>query len=232
MDNPKLSCTIIENSPVHSHKLSQLIYHHPNLKLEKTYRNGIEAKNNRANKNVDLLFLTIELPFINGFDLLETFKECPQIILLSTTPDNAFRAFNYNITDYLLKPLSPTRFDKAINRAVCNAQLLRDPQDKKHFFVKSNSRKVKVNYGDIKWIEALGDYVKLVTEKSNHIVLSSMKAFEKKLPNSQFLRIHKSYIINLKRIENFTNTTVEVEGKRITLSRSRRDSFMNAIQTS
>ena len=85
---------------------------------------------------------------------------------------------------------------------------------------------------DIKWIEALGDYVKLVTEKSNHIVLSSMKDFEKKLPDSQFIRIHKSYIINLKRIEKFNNTMVEVEGKKITLSRSRRDNFMSAIGTS
>ncbi|MUH36079.1 DNA-binding response regulator [Zobellia amurskyensis] len=232
MDDLKLTSAIIEDSPVHCRELVKLVEHHPNLSLKKTYRNGIEAKNSKAEENVDLIFITVELPLITGFDLIETFKESPQIILVSSDPDHAFRAFDYTITDYLLKPILPSRFDKAVKKALRNAELSTNTNDEEHFFVKSNSRKVKVNYKDIKWIEALGDYVKLVTEKSNHIVLSSMKAFEQKLPDAQFVRIHKSYIINLQRIEKFNNTMVEVEGKKITLSRSRRDSFMNAIGTS
>ncbi|MGJ8737275.1 LytR/AlgR family response regulator transcription factor [Zobellia laminariae] len=231
MDDLKLTCVIIENSILHSKELTKIINQHPNLSLKNTYRNGIEAKKNKANENVDLIFLTVELPFINGFDLIETFKESPQIILVSSTPTHAFRAFDYTITDYLLKPLLPLRFHKAVKKALHNAQPTTNHKGEEHFFVKSNSRKVKINYMDIKWIEALGDYVKLVTKKSNHIVLSSMKDFEKKLPDSQFIRIHKSYIINLKRIEKFNNTMVEVEGKKITLSRSRRDNFMSAIGT-
>ncbi|MDO6819430.1 LytTR family DNA-binding domain-containing protein [Zobellia sp. 1_MG-2023] len=232
MENLKLTCAIIEDSPAHAKQLEKLIHQHTSLKFKKTYRNAIEAKNHRANENVDLLFLTVELPLITGFDLIESFKKSPQIILVSSKPDYAFRAFDYEVTDYLLKPILSSRFNKSIEKALRNSKLTAILQDEAHFFVKSNSRKVKINYKDIKWIEALGDYVKLVTEKSNHIVLSSMKAFEGKLPTSQFVRIHKSYIINLKRIEKFNNTMVEVEGKKITLSRSRRDSFMNAIGTS
>ncbi|CAM3473401.1 LytR/AlgR family response regulator transcription factor [Zobellia roscoffensis] len=232
MDDLVLTSTIIEDSPFHSNQLAQLIDQNPNLSLKNVYRNGIDAKNHKANEEVDLLFLTVELPLITGFDLIETFKESPKIILVSNTPDHAFRAFDYDITDYLLKPILPARFQKSVDKVLRNAKLNTNNKDEEHFFVKSNSRKVKVNYKDIKWIEALGDYVKLVTEKSNHIVLSSMKAFEERLPNSQFVRIHKSYIINLKRIEKFNNTMVEVEGKKITLSRSRRDSFMSAIGTS
>ncbi|WP_276167296.1 LytR/AlgR family response regulator transcription factor [Zobellia alginiliquefaciens] len=232
MDDLILTCTIIEDSPVHSNELAKLIEQHPNLGLKHIYKNAIEAKNNRANKDIDLIFITVELPLITGFDLIETFTESPQIIMVSSKPDYAFRAFDYDITDYLLKPVMPSRFQKSIEKVIRTTQLSSNHKDEAHFFVKSNSRKVKINYKDIKWVEALGDYVKLVTEKSNHVVLSSMKAFEEKLPHSQFIRIHKSYIINLKRIEKFNNTMVEVEGKKITLSRSRRDSFMSAIGTS
>ncbi|MGS0524208.1 LytR/AlgR family response regulator transcription factor [Zobellia nedashkovskayae] len=127
MDDLKLTCVIIEDSILHSEVLAKLIHQHPNLSLTKTYKNGIEAKNNKANEDVDLIFLTVELPFINGFDLIETFKESPQIILVSSTPNHAFRAFDYTITDYLLKPLLPLRFDKAVKKSTLQCKTYYKP---------------------------------------------------------------------------------------------------------
>ncbi len=224
-----MKCVIIDDSTTHRAVLKQLIENHPDLVLEGSYCNGIEAKNNGCEKNADLIFLDVEMPFIDGFDLLESFKERPQVIMISGKPDHALRAFEYDVTDYLLKPVLPKRFDAAIKKAQRNTGTLNRRNEEEHIFVRSNFRKVRVDYRDIKWIEALGDYVKLITEKKNILVLTSMKAFEQKLPENRFLRIHKSYIINLDRIENFNNTAVQVCGKRMPLSRKRKSKLLDAL---
>lgn len=220
---------IIDDSTTHRTLLKQLIENHPDLVLEGSYRNGIEAKNKGCEKIADLIFLDVEMPFIDGFDLLESFKERPQIIMVSGKPDHALRAFDYDVADYLLKPVSPKRFDTAVKKAQRNASTLQRQHEDEHIFVRSNFRKVRVDYRDIKWIEALGDYVKLITEKKNILVLTSMKAFEQKLPQDRFLRIHKSYIINLDRIENFNHTAVQVCGKQMPLSRKRKSRLLDAL---
>ncbi|MGB7393980.1 MAG: LytTR family DNA-binding domain-containing protein [Pricia sp.] len=225
---PQLKAAIIDDSETHRAILRKLIEKHPDLDFCGSYRNGIEAKNNGCEKNADLIFLDVEMPFIDGFDLLESFKERPQVIIISGRPDHALRAFDYDVADYLLKPIPAQRFDIAVKKVLRNTGTA-NGHDDEHIFVKSNFRKVRVDYKDIKWIEALGDYVKLITEKKNILVLTSMKAFEKRLPEEQFLRIHKSYIINLDRIENFNNTVVQVCGKQMPLSRKRKARLMDAL---
>ena len=214
MEIQKLKSIIIDDSEIQRVALSKIVNKHPNLILEGSYRNGIQAKNMEADKNVDLIFLDIEMPLIDGFDLLDNLKGDSQVIVVSGKADYALKAFDYNVTDYILKPVNQHRFDIAVKKAIRNVQGAYDNQDKAHFFVKSNFRKVRINYCEIKWIEALGDYIKLFTETSNHTVLISMKAFEEQLPSEQFLRIHKSFIINLNKIENFTNIMVEIDGKK------------------
>lgn len=229
MDTEKLKCAIVDDCELHRTSLKKLIDKHPDLSCEASYRNGIAAKNAGVEKNVDLIFLDVEMPFIDGFDLMESFKEKPQIIVVSGKSDHALRAFDYNVTDYLLKPFSKSRFDMAIQKVLKNISAEENSDENEHLFVRSNFRKVKVNYKEIKWIEALGDYVKLVTEKKNVLVLTSMKAFQERLPKEKFLRIHKSYIINMDRLENFNNSTVQVCGKQMPLSRKRRSEFMSAL---
>ena len=102
-------------------------------------------------------------------------------------------------------------------------------EDEEHIFVKSNLKKRKVILNDIKWVEALGDYIKLVTDESNIVILSTMKAFEKQLPAEKFLRIHKSYIVNLERIEKYNSKAVEVAGRSIPLSRNKKTELAEAL---
>ncbi|MGI9552919.1 MAG: LytR/AlgR family response regulator transcription factor, partial [Aurantibacter sp.] len=104
-----------------------------------------------------------------------------------------------------------------------------DAHEDKHIFVKSSLQKIKVRLADINWVEALGDYVRLLTDDANIIVLSSMKSFSEKLPENQFLRIHKSYIINLEKVEKFTSTSVELRGKKLPLSRKRKVELREAL---
>lgn len=229
MEDKILKTVIIDDSEAHRNLLKKRVHNHPNLQLAGCHRNAIEAKNSQCDKIADLIILDVEMPFVNGFDLLESFKEKPPIIMVSGIADHACRAFEYNVTDYLLKPIETDRFDMAIRRVLRNTMNDIDKSDE-HIFVRSNFRKVRVDYKDIMWIEALGDYIKLITAKKSILVLTSMKAFEQRLPEDQFLRIHKSYIINLKRIEKFNNTVVEVCGKQMPLSRKRKAKFMSALR--
>ncbi len=226
----KLKCIIVDDSSLQRMAVAKLVNNHPLLSLIAEYSNAIEAKNGLKNNPVDLIFLDIEMPIVNGFDLLESLENPPQVILITGKVDYALKAFDYNVTDYLHKPITYERFDASVKRAVQKfEQMNRTEEEDDHIFVKSNLKKRKVILNDIKWIEALGDYVKLVTDEANIVILSTMKAFEKELPAERFLRIHKSYIVNLDKIERFNSKNVEVQGRQIPLSRNKKTELAEAL---
>ena len=170
------------------------------------------------------------MPILNGFEFIESLSNHPQIILITGKPDYALKAFDYNVTDYLLKPITKSRFNDSVRRALFKANTTGiNKEDEAHIYVNSNLKKVKVLINDIKWIEGLGDYIKLVTDDHNILVLSTMKAFIEKLPPEKFLRIHKSYIVNLSKVEKFSNALVEVSGQKIPLSRYKKLQLEEAL---
>ena len=210
--------------------VAKLVNNHPNLELIAEYSNAIEAKNGIKNNEIDLVFLDVEMPIFNGFDLLDSLDNPPQVILITGKPDYALRAFDYDVTDYLHKPICLTRFNDSAKRAMDNyEQMHKVNEDEEYIFVKSNLKKRKVVLNDIKWIEALGDYIKLVTDEANIVILSTMKSFEQQLPEDRFLRIHKSYIVNLEKVEKFNSKNVEVGGKQVPLSRNKKTELAVAL---
>ena len=231
MQAKKLRSIIVDDSAVQRLAVSKLIASHPDLELIIQYKDGFEAQKKVNSEDIDLIFLDVEMPIIDGFELIESMENPPQVILITGKPEYALKAFDYNVTDYLLKPITKDRFDTAIKKAVLrigeNSEVKEENQE--HIFVNSSLKKVKVIIGEIKWIEGLGDYVKVVTEDSNILVLSTMKAFIKKLPEDRFLRIHKSYIVNLNKVQQFSSAQVEVGGKQIPLSRHKKDELQEAL---
>ncbi len=226
----KLRSIVIDDSTLQRIAVTKLVNNHPNLTMVGEYSNAIEAKNGIKNTDFDLIFLDIEMPIISGFDLLETLENPQQVILISGKADYALKAFDYGVTDYLLKPISMARFNTAIKRCLSKYEELNKLKEQEEYiFVKSNLKKRKIILNDIQWIEALGDYVKLVTEETNIIVLSTMKSFENQLPKDKFIRIHKSYIVNLGRIEKFNSSNVEVCGRKMPLSRSKKAVLEEAL---
>ncbi len=226
----KLRSIIVDDSSMQRMAVAKLVNNHPNLALVAEYSNAIEAKNGIKNNEIDLIFLDVEMPIITGFDLLESLENSPQVILITGKPDYALKAFDYDVTDYLHKPITMARFDASVKRAVAKfEQANRVHEDEEHIFVKSNLKKRKVILNDIKWIEALGDYIKLVTDEANIVILSTMKSFEKQLPEDKFLRIHKSYIVNLEKVEKFNSKNVEVSGRSIPLSRNKKTELAEAL---
>ena len=230
MTNKVLKTVIIDDSGMQTKVISKLVNNHANLSLEATYENGMVARKGIKGNNVDLILLDIEMPVISGFDFLDAMEKRPQVIIISGKTDYALRAFDYDVTDYLHKPIGLNRFNTAIQRALVKHSNMESEQGtQEYIFVNSNLQKRKVVVSQIKWIEALGDYVKLVTDEGTVLVLSTMKAFIKRLPPEKFVRIHKSYTINIERIDRFNSTSVEVSGQRIPLSRLKKEDLEKAL---
>jgi two-component system LytT family response regulator len=231
LDKPILNCAIVDDSTLQRLSIVRLIENHPSLNLVAEYNNAIEAKMGIVTSEIDLIFLDIEMPILSGFDLLDDIPAKPQIIFVTGKTKYAFKAFDYNAVDYLRKPISKERFLNSVHKAITNYKLRNDESfdDEDFIFVKSNLKKRKVFLNELRYIEALGDYVKLVTEHDGLVVLSTMKAFETLLPADRFLRIHKSYIVNLDKVERYSSKFIELDKEQLPLSRNRKAELAEAL---
>lgn len=229
----KLNCIVVDDSAVQRVTITKLVNESTLLHLIDDFANALEAKNCINNNTIDLIFLDVEMPLINGFDLLDGLKTKPQIIFITSKADYAVKAFDYEATDFLQKPISKERFLKAVKKAT-ELHLLRNDihgEQGESIVIKSNLKKLKIYVSKIKWVEAYGDYIKVVTNDETHLVLSTMKGFEKELPKDKFIRVHKSFIINLSRIEKFNNKFVEIGTTKIPISRNKKDEIIKIIES-
>jgi DNA-binding LytR/AlgR family response regulator len=231
MEKTILKCAIVDDSKLQRLSIVKLIQMHPSLELVGEYKNAIEAKVGLASIEIDLIFLDIEMPILSGFDLLDDIQRKPQVIFVAGKTKYAFKAFDYNAVDYLRKPIAKDRFLNAAHKAITNYKLknIEGFDDEDFIFVKSNLKKRKVFLNELRYIKALGDYVKLVTEHESLVVLSTMKAFEQLLPCERFLRIHKSYIVNLCKVQRYNSRTIELNQDHLPLSRNRKAELIKAL---
>ena len=231
MEKTLLNCAVVDDSTLQRLSIVKLIENHQSLNLVAQYNNAIEAKEGIATSNIDLIFLDIEMPILSGFDLLDDLTAKPQIIFVTGKTKYAFKAFDYDAIDYLRKPISKERFLNAVHKAVTNYKLKNEEgfDEEDFIFVKSNLKKRKVFLNELRYIEALGDYVKMVTEHDSLVVLSTMKAFEALLPKDRFLRIHKSYIVNLDKVIRYNSKVIELEKEELPLSRNRKTDLVQAL---
>lgn len=233
MEQFQLRCAVVDDSRLQRLAIVKLIDEHASLELVAEWNNAIETKNGMLDTPVDLLFLDIEMPILTGFDLLDDLENKPQIIFVTGKTKYAFKAFDYHAVDYLRKPLKKDRFNAAVKKAISMSRLGSDQallEDEDYIFVKSNLKKRKIFLNQLKYVEALGDYVKLMMEEGDPIVvLATMKSFEKELPDDRFLRIHKSYIVNLDKVERYNSRNIEIDDEKIPLSRHKKNSLIEAL---
>lgn len=227
----KLNCVVVDDSSIQRMIIAKLVNNHPNLHLVGDFSNAIEAKNCMSVNNVDLIFLDVEMPVISGFDFVDGLKTKPQIIFITSKAEYALKAFDYDATYYLQKPIAVDRFNASVKRALDLYLLKQDIKEEEgeHIFIKSNLKKLKIFTARIKWIEAFGDYVRVVTEDDSHLVLSTMKSFENDLPRKKFIRVHKSYIINIDKVERFNSKFAEIGTTKIPLSRNKKEDLIKAL---
>ena len=222
-DSP-LRTLVVENSKVQCNIIARLVRNHDHLNLVATSSNAIDANRIIKNHKIDLILLDIEMPFIDGFSLMESMDQKLEVIIISGNSDYALKAFDYGVTDFLLKPLNYDRFNNAILKVLKKQSYKGNiiEEDVEFLIVRSNMKKKSINIKEIKWVEALGDYIKIITDKEKVTALSTMKSISDKLPNDRFLRIHRSYIVNLNRVEKFGCTTVEIDEHQIPMSRKQK----------
>jgi two-component system, LytTR family, response regulator len=228
----RLNCVVVDDSSIQRMIIAKLVNNHQSLNLVGDFSNAIEAKSCISLNPVDLIFLDVEMPVISGFDFIDGLKIKPQVIFITSKAEYALKAFDYDATDYLQKPILYERFNASVKRAIDLYQLRSENRDDEgeHIFIKSNLKKLKIFTSKIKWIEAFGDYVKVITEDDSNLVLSTMKAFENELPKERFVRVHKSYIINIDKVERFNSKFAEIGTSKIPLSRNKKEDLVKALE--
>jgi two-component system LytT family response regulator len=225
-----LTCIIVEDEPMSRKSLQRLCEQHGSLDVLGVFDNATSALDFLAEQEVDLIWLDIEMPGLSGFDLLEQLPSIPYVILTTSKIEYAFEAFQYNVTDYLKKPISMPRFKIAVEKVLdLNARAKANPSDgRKEIYIKTDGRYIRLPFDSISYIENTGDYVKIFTTTQTHVVYTTMKYLEEKL-GFQFLRVHRSYIVHLDKIVDIEDNTLVVSNKVIPISRANKSELMNRL---
>ncbi|MFT6192062.1 LytR/AlgR family response regulator transcription factor [Polaribacter sp.] len=230
-----MKCIIVDDEKLARVIIGTLCKEFNNLEILNEFSSAIEALKFLNKNEVDLIFLDIHMPDFNGLDFIKSLKNPPKIILTTSDPKFAIEAFEYDfIVDYLLKPIELSRFQKAIVKSE-NKKIEITPSNSEvkdisnDFYVNIDRRLIKIDLPSIYLIEAKGDYIHIKTDNKNYIVHSTLKKIEEKLPDSLFLKIHRSYIINIKKIIDIEDNSVLIEKDVIPVSRSKRPELMKRL---
>jgi two-component system, LytTR family, response regulator len=229
----KIKCIIIEDEPLAVKVLSDYIMQVPFLELQGKFKDAINATEYLRHNNLDLIFLDIHLPKLKGMAFLKTLTDPPAVIITTAYHQYAVEGFDLNVTDYLLKPFDFERFLKAVTKvkkAESEKQKLNENQEIKDFiFLNVQKKKMKILFSEIVYIESQLEYIKIITTKKEYISKISTHEIEAILPANLFMRIHRSYIVSISKIESYTAEIVEVNGVSIPIGRGYKDIMKTCI---
>lgn len=213
----KMNCIIIDDDKLSRKLIEEFVRRTDSLTLIGSYSSAIEAINSfNKEENIHLIFLDIEMPEMTGLEFLKTLKYTPQIIIISAKEKYALEAFEYDVTDYILKPVSYARYFKAVNKAIARFNekgIQESGEGKDEIFIKKNSSLVRLKFDEILFVEALENYVIVNTFSEKFTIHFTMKSIETKLPAAKFKRVHRSFIVNINKISVIEDNAVVVEAE-------------------
>jgi DNA-binding LytR/AlgR family response regulator len=229
-----IRCIAIDDEPLALDIIEKYASKIPDLHLTGRFTNALEVLDSLNKKEVDLLFLDIQMPEISGIQFLKSLKNAPLVIFTTAYENYALESYDLDVVDYLLKPIPFERFVKAVGKAQeiyasQKSKLIQPELVREFIFVRSEYQMVKINFNDVLYIEGLKDYVKIFCGTKPTFSHQNMKSIESKLPPTQFIRIHKSYIISIRRIESVQKNSVRVGGQEIPVGDMYRDHFFKII---
>ncbi len=233
-----MNCIIIDDEATARAIISQLCSNVEGINVFEEFPNAIQAIKYLNQNEVDLIFLDIHMPDFTGFDFIETIKNPPRIILTTSDSNFAIQAFEYDcIVDYLVKPITQERFIKSIEKAKSKGTAVSSNSSSEKveassgndLYVNIDRRLVKIHIPNISLVEAKGDYIYIKTDNEKYIVHSTLKRIEKKLPDNIFVRVHRSYIINLNSVRDIQFGSVLVDNEIISVSRSRKPELIRRL---
>ena len=205
-----IKCIIVEDERLAQNVIQSHLKRIPQFELVGICNNALEAKEILNNQLVDLIFLDIQLPGMDGLNFLKTLQEPPAVILTTAYAEYALESYEFNVIDYLLKPISFERFSKAVNKII-EGKILTQPAkfESDHIYIKSGSKFFKVDFSEIIYVEGMKDYLKIFTTDATLVTHQTMNEMEKLLPSKLFIRVHKSYIVSLARIKSIYGNNIE-----------------------
>ncbi len=231
------NCVIVDDEPLAIKVIETHLKEFDDFKLVASCRNASQAFSVLNKKKVDVLFLDIEMPKLDGLTFLKTLDKPPAVILTTAHRDFAIEGFELDVVDYLLKPISLDRMMQAVGKLRRMGDKQKSGRSEEIYkaefspfiYVKSDRENIKINLKDIQYIESLKNHVKVVTEGKNYITLISIGQMEQKLPADMFLRVHRSYLVNLYHIANYTHTYVTIGRKSIPLGKIYKEDVLHKL---
>lgn len=237
------NCIIVDDERPALKLLSAYIAKLPHLKLIASCENAMQAIAALQTQKIDILFLDIQMPELTGLDLLKILKDPPEVVLTTAYRDFAVEGYALNATDYLVKPFSFERFTQAANKATQQINLkfptignkkvipeISTTVSEDHFYIRTNHKMQKVLFKEILYIESMREYVSVFTEKQRFVINQSMNKMQAELPANQFMRIHRSYTVNLNQIETITGNLIQIREKKIPIGASYKKQFFQKIK--
>lgn len=226
----KIKCIIVDDEPLAISLLESYVQKIPFLELVFSTENPIEALDFIQKNESDLVFLDIQMPELTGINFMKILGDKQKYILTTAYSEYALEGYEHNIVDYLLKPISFERFYKSALKAQ-ERFIFNENREESHFFVKSSGQQHRINFEDIFYVESIKDYVNIKTSEQEYIVLDTLKSMEQQLSESSFVRIHKSFIINLNQIKSFDSKKVILfSDQEIPIGESYRNNFLTKLK--
>ena len=231
-----LKCAIIDDEPLARECIANYIGQVDFLELAGTGNNPLDLTQLLDKHSIDLVFLDIHMPVMNGIDFLKTAQDPPMVIITTAYPSYAVEGFQLDVMDYLLKPITFSRFFMAVNKAKDYQQLITKPVSpglvnpaSDYFFIKCGYKFERIYFTDILYIEAKQNYVTIYTVKGKYMTLIQLKGVEENLDKQYFIRVHKSYIVSIPKIDTIENNEIIIQSVRIPISRHYRDKVMDQV---
>ncbi len=229
-----MNCIIVDDEPLAREILEEFTAKIPFMTWKASCKNGFEALEVLQKEKIDLIFLDIQMPDMSGIQLYESLNYRPMVIFTTAYSNYAVTGFNLDAIDYLVKPFSFQRFAKAVNKAYAQIKKKEVPPaetERDFMFVKDGTKIVKVAYEEILYLEGMKDYIKIVLKNKKMVLtLMSMQNMMEKLPENRFIRIHRSYIVPLSKIEAVEKNRVIVNGKYLPVGHSYKNALMQVLQ--
>ncbi|HUS87067.1 MAG TPA: LytTR family DNA-binding domain-containing protein [Bacteroidales bacterium] len=230
-----MNCIIVDDDKLSCKVITELVRRSSFLTLVGVYDSAITARNDMMNRSdIDLIFLDIHMPEMDGFDFIGSLEHPPSIIIVTNNEKLAIKAYDFDVIDYLLKPVTYSRFCKAVDKVIrIQNKSFSENIGQQEIFIKKGSTLVKIKLDDIVLVEALENYVVLHTDREKFTIHFTMKAIEQQLPSYLFIRVHRSYIVNKSRINMIRDNALEISGyddmRSIPIGKSYRDLLLKEI---
>lgn len=225
-----LNCIVVDDDEMSRKVVAHFIEKTKTLQLSRDFSNAIDALKYLDEEHVDMIFLDVQMPEMSGMEFINALEKDIEIILITSEEKYAVEAFEKKVTDYLVKPIEYGRFLQAAQEAERNVSVKRaETTSRDEFYVRTDSKIVRIPFHKIMFVEALADYVIIQTDSKKYIVHFTMKGIANRLPESEFVRTHRSYIVNLDRIELLEDNSVVMGDKYIPIGASYKDALLDRL---